>query len=136
MSYITPHKGMTVLPVIFALLFAVALLLILQQQQQGVSEQQGALVVSKRAELLADAAGQWVAMEILSQQAPNTPTSCPADLSFADTEQPQLNVTIDCSIRRFNNNRHQLVDLEITVEYSTPSSPAYIRQQFEWVLSP
>lgn len=136
MSYITPHKGMTVLPVIFALLFAVALLLILQQQQQGIATQQGALVVSKRAELLADAAGQWVAMEILSQRLPNTATSCPNNLDFADTDQPEFSVTIQCSVRNFNSNRHQLVDLEITVEYATASSPDYVRQQFEWVLSP
>ncbi|WP_119395798.1 hypothetical protein [Salinibius halmophilus] len=125
------HKGITVLPVIFAVLVGVALLLLLQQQQQGLALQQGNLVQVKRAQLLANAAGEWTAMSILATDA-NNPT-CPSNLAFTDSSQPSMQVTIRCSRRSFNSSGTQLFDINIVVE--SGSNADYIRQQFEWVLS-
>lgn len=135
MSSITRHKGITVLPVIVAVLVAVALLLLLQQQQQGLVLQQANLVQVKRAELLANAAGEWTAMQLLAQQQanPNDPLTCPANLAFSDAQQPNMQVSIVCQQRSFNNAGSQLFDITVLVE--TGSNADYIRQQFDWVLS-
>ena len=131
------QQGITILPVIFALLVAVALLALLQRQQQASSLQQANLVISERAKLVAGAAGEWVAFQILAdhQANPGSQISCPSDLSFSDAAQPEYQVTLSCTERYYDNAANQQFDLNIEVQFSTLNSADYMKQQFNWVIS-
>lgn len=127
MSSTMRHKGISVLPILVAILVLLALLLPLQAQLQGTSVQQGLRTIQAQAALTADAGGQWLAVQISAE------SKCPDNLNFTDPKAPELSVTLGCQVREYDQAKQ--FDLEVEVQYQQPSHPDYIRQHYQWVLA-